>query len=103
MLARRQIRMLVVPSRTFYFVDKGSAARALLRRRQGVRGRLNGKLGKRKLRVDVVFVPVSQDDLLPALIQGRGDMAAANLTITPERQVWVDFSAPSGPASTRSS
>jgi ABC-type amino acid transport substrate-binding protein len=55
---------------------------------------LNQKLGKKAMRVDVVFVPVSRDEILLALIQGRGDIAAANLTITPERKQWVDFSAP---------
>jgi membrane-bound lytic murein transglycosylase MltF len=94
MLERRRIRMLVVPSRTFYFVDKGQQRGLFYDAGKALEDELNGKLGRKKLRVDVVFVPVSQDDLLPALIQGRGDIAAANLTITPERQVWVDFSAP---------
>ena len=92
MLERRRIRMLVVPSRTFYFVDKGQQRGLSYDAGKALEDELNK--GKKKLRVDVVFVPVAQDDLLPALIQGRGDIAAANLTITPERQVWVDFSAP---------
>jgi membrane-bound lytic murein transglycosylase MltF len=41
----------------------------------------------------VVFIPVRRDQLLPALAAGKGDIAAANLTITPERQTLVDFSA----------
>ncbi len=94
MLARRQIRLLVVPSRTFYFVDKGQQRGISYDTGKAFEEELNKKLGKKKLRVDVVFVPVSQADLLPALIQGRGDVAAANLTITPERRVWVDFAAP---------
>jgi membrane-bound lytic murein transglycosylase MltF len=94
MLERRQVRMLVVPSRTFYFVDKGQQRGLSYDAGKAFEDELNKQLGKKKLRVDVVFVPVSQDDLLPALIQGRGDIAAANLTITPERQVWVDFSEP---------
>jgi membrane-bound lytic murein transglycosylase MltF len=40
----------------------------------------------------VVFVPVRRDQLLPALAAGKGDIAAGNLTITPERQKLVDFS-----------
>jgi membrane-bound lytic murein transglycosylase MltF len=94
MLERRQVRMLVVPSRTFYFVDKGQQRGLSYDRGIAYEADLNQKLGKKRLRVDVVFVPVSQEDLLPALIQGRGDVAAANLTITPERRVWVDFSTP---------
>ena len=37
------------------------------------------------LRVIVVFIPASRDELLPALVAGRGDIAAANLTITPKQ------------------
>ena len=50
-----------------------------------------------------------RDQLLPALAAGKGDIAGANLTITPERQKLVDFPSPvlanvsevvvSGPAS----
>ena len=94
MLERRQVRMLVVPSRTFYFVDKGQQRGLSYDGGKAFEDELNQKLGKKQLRVDVVFVPVSQEDLLPALIQGRGDVAAANLTVTTERRVWVDFSAP---------
>ena len=55
---------------------------------------LNKQLKTRHLRVAVAFVPVSRDELLPALIEGRGDIAAANLTITPEREALVDFTQP---------
>ncbi|HEX5079199.1 MAG TPA: transporter substrate-binding domain-containing protein [Geminicoccaceae bacterium] len=41
-----------------------------------------------------MIIPVPRDQLLPALLEGRGDIAAANLTITPERQVLVDFADP---------
>ena len=37
-------------------------------------------------------MPIRNDELLSALAQGKGDIAAANLTITPERQKLVDFS-----------
>jgi len=49
-------------------------------------------LGEHKhLKVRAVFIPVHRDELLPALVAGKGDIAAANLTITPERQNLVDF------------
>jgi membrane-bound lytic murein transglycosylase MltF len=35
-----------------------------------------------------------RDQLLPGLAAGKGDIAAANLTITPERQKLVDFTVP---------
>lgn len=42
----------------------------------------------------VVLIPVARDELLSGLIEGRGDIAMGNLTITPERQAQVDFSLP---------
>jgi len=42
----------------------------------------------------VVFIPVARDQLIPALIGGRGDIVAAGLTITPERKELVDFTNP---------
>ncbi len=42
----------------------------------------------------VVLIPVSRDELIPGLIEGRGDLVMGNLTITPERQKLVDFGPP---------
>jgi len=94
MLERRRIRVLVVPSRTFYFLDKGTQRGLAHDQGKALEAEINKKRPKKSLHVDVVFVPVSYDDVIPALIQGRGDIAIANLTITPERQRWVDFSTP---------
>jgi membrane-bound lytic murein transglycosylase MltF len=94
MIERRQIRLLVVPSRTFYFVDKGTQRGVDYDLGQELQKELNQKRGRKALAVEVVYVPVRRDDLIPALIQGRGDIAAANMTITPERQEWVEFASP---------
>jgi membrane-bound lytic murein transglycosylase MltF len=94
MLERRRVRVLVVPSRTFYFVDKGTQRGISYDLGQALEKELNQKRGKLRLGVDVVYVPVRPDELLPALLRGKGDIASANLTITPEREQWVDFSAP---------
>ena len=45
----------------------------------------------------VVVIPVGRDDLLPGLIEGRGDVVMGNLTITPARQKLVDFGPPLHP------
>ena len=94
MIERRMVRVLVVHSKTFYFLDKG-AQRGLTHDLFKVfEDDLNKRLKTRHIRVHLWFVPVSRDELLPALIDGRGDIAAANLTITPERLKVVDFAAP---------
>lgn len=55
---------------------------------------INKKLGKKQLRVHVVFIPVARDQLIPGLVAGRGDIAAAALTITDERKEVIDFTNP---------
>jgi len=44
--------------------------------------------------IDIAYVPVAFDNLLPALQEGLGDVAAGGLTITPEREQQVAFSEP---------
>jgi membrane-bound lytic murein transglycosylase MltF len=41
-----------------------------------------------------MFVPTSRDALYQALVDGRGDIIAANVVITPERAKLVDFAIP---------
>ena len=42
----------------------------------------------------LVFIPTSRDQLIPGLLEGRGDIAAGILTVTPERLEKVDFGEP---------
>ncbi len=115
MIERRLIRVLTVNSKTFYFVDKGTQRGSTVDFLRLFESDLNKKLvaekklNNKNLKVRVVFIPVPRDQLLPALVAGKGDVAAANLTITPERLNSVDFTIPglanvsevvvSGPAS----
>ena len=94
MVQHHTIRALVVYSKTFYFLDR--------RRQRGISYELlrefekfvNKKLKTKTLKVQVVFIPVSRDELIPFLLNGLGDIAVANLTITTQRQKQVDFSNP---------
>ncbi len=115
MIERETIRVLTVYSKTFYFVDKGVQRGLVSAMTRVFEADLNKKLISDKrlkdkhLKVRVVLIPVARDELLPALVAGKGDIAAANLTITESRQKQVDFSVPvypdvselvvSGPAS----
>ena len=117
MIARRVIRVLTVNSKTFYFHDKGTQRGTVVDWFKLFEDELNKKLVAEKtfknkhLKVRVVFIPVRRDQLLPGLAAGQGDIAAANLTVTPERQKLVDFTvsglanvsevAVSGPASAK--
>jgi len=95
-LARRTLRVLVVPSRTHYFVDRG-VQRGLTHDEFSLFGKVLEQRHAARLaagRVNVVFVPVCRDEILEALRDGRGDVAAANLAVTPAHQELVDFTSP---------
>jgi len=94
MIERRQIRVLVVYSKTFYFLD-GAVQRGITHdAMKEFEKYVNKRFKTKTLKIDVVFVPTSRDKLITALVEGRGDIAAANLTITPARRKLVDFSRP---------
>jgi membrane-bound lytic murein transglycosylase MltF len=94
MIRRRVVRIGVSPSRTFYFVDQGVQRGVAYEYAQLMEQRINEKLKTGRIKVHVFLVPMSRDKLLPALVDGKVDMAAGNLTITPERQALVDFTDP---------
>ncbi len=94
MAAKRQIRVLVVFSKTFYFLDRGRQRGISYDLLKEFEKFVNKKLKTKTLKVNVVFIPVRRDELIPGLAKGLGDMAVANLTITPERLKHIDFSNP---------
>ncbi len=95
MIERRMIRVLVVYDEMFYFVDRY--------RQRGITYELLSRFGKalnkeKKLRhgerIEMIFIPVGRDRLIPDLIAGVGDIAASAITVTPEREKLVAFSHP---------
>ena len=91
---RHVIRALVVYNDMFYFFDQGQARGASYESLKLFEKFINKKLKKGTVKIRVVFVPTTRDRLFSDLVEGRGDLAAANLTITPERLQLVDFSDP---------
>ena len=91
---RRMIRVGVTFNRTHYFVDAGTQRGLSFEYLREFENTLNTALRTRNLRIHVVVVPLSRDQLLPALTSGRIDAVAAQWTITPERLRVVDFSIP---------
>ena len=94
MVQRRFIRVLVTFNKTNYFVDKAEQHGATYEAGKLFETFLNNRLKTRNIKVNLIFVAVSRDRLFPALAEGRGDIAAAGLTITPEREKVTDFAAP---------
>ena len=91
---RRVVRMLVVYSKTFYFIDKGQQRGITYDMGMELEKHLNANNKDKTRPIRVVFIPVARDKLLPALAAGIGDIATGGLTITPERSKQVDFTAP---------
>src|SRR5689334_13187566 len=80
-----RLRVLVSFSRTNFFVSLGRPRGFdcdLMSEYQRV---LLQQLKARQGDITIVFVPVPFDQLIPALLEGRGDIAAGGLTITPQR------------------
>ncbi|MGD9509647.1 MAG: transporter substrate-binding domain-containing protein [Geminicoccaceae bacterium] len=94
MVERRLVRLLVVPNRTDYYLDGGEPKGQVAEYGREYERRLNRRFQTGARPIRVVFVPVMRDGLMPGLTAGKGDIAAANLTITPERLEIVDFSPP---------
>jgi len=79
---------------TNYFVDLGHQGGVTYEFGRLLEKELNRRFKKGNLQIDVVFLPVPRDRLLPALAEGYGDIAAATLTITEGRLQTVDFTEP---------
>jgi membrane-bound lytic murein transglycosylase MltF len=93
---RRRIRVLAPYSRTLYFSDKGRESGLTAETARDFESYLNKKyrktLGRRP--ITVVIVPTPRDQLIARVSQGLGDIAAGNLTATPERLAQLDFFTP---------
>jgi len=94
MVKRRLIRVLTVQSPIFYFVDRGREVGLTYETIEAFEKSLNTRLGNRVITVHVIAIPVPRSELIPRLLAGEGDIAAAALTVTRDRKTRVDFSAP---------
>jgi membrane-bound lytic murein transglycosylase MltF len=92
MVERKVIRFLLVYSNMLYFLDGPDQKGVSYEMAQQFEKFINERLGKSKPRVHVLVIPMARDQLIRALAEGYGDVAAANLTITPGRLAEVDFS-----------
>ncbi len=98
MLERRVIRFLVPYSRTLFFNDHGRERGVVADTAREFEAWVNRKYAKQlgKRPVTVIILATTRDRLLPNLVDGLGDVAAGNLTVTGERLERADFVAPTG-------
>lgn len=94
MVERRMIRVLTAYSRTQYFIDRGTPRGIAYDQGKLLEAAVNEASRSGYLSVNVHFVPMARDELLPALLAGKGDVVMANLTVTPNRAAVVDFADP---------
>ncbi|MBE2241749.1 MAG: transporter substrate-binding domain-containing protein [Burkholderiaceae bacterium] len=94
MIKRRLIRALVPSSKTFYYVQNGRPSGISYDVLTAFERDLNQQLKTKALKVRVVFLPTPRDEIIDALLAGKGDVVFADMTITPERRERVDFSDP---------
>ena len=91
LLERKYIRVLTTYNRTNFFLAHGKLRGFEYDLLRQYRKALNKKTTRREIQIVFEFIPVSRDRLIPDLVDGYGDIAAAGLTVTPERQKQVDF------------
>ena len=88
---KKYIRVLTTLNRTNFFISEGHLVGYEYSLLKGYEEFLNRSNGKKDLKIVLEFIPVTRDELIPKLVQGYGDMAAAGLTITDERKKRVAF------------
>jgi membrane-bound lytic murein transglycosylase MltF len=94
MKKRRVIRALVPYSGTFYFLDNGRKRGLIYDALMEYEKFLNAGKTSSPLSTHIVVIPTPRDRLIPYLLDGYGDIAAGNLTITDQRRELVDFTDP---------
>ncbi|MDZ3836648.1 MAG: lytic transglycosylase F [Rhodospirillales bacterium] len=94
MSKRRIIRALVPFNKMMYWLDGASQRGTAYEELRAFEETINKKIKDKALGVRVVYIPVPRDQLISGLVEGRGDVAVGNLTVTPERAKRVDFSQP---------
>lgn len=94
MVERRIIRVVTPFGGYMYYFQDGEPRGATWELANRLEDVLNDELGRRNVRVFVVVIPLSRDQLIPALLEGHADVVAADLTITALRSEQVAFTKP---------
>jgi len=88
---KRAIRVLVNYNATNYFLVEGKQAGLEYEMMRSFEAYLNKGL-KAEKKYHLFFIALPFDQLVPALVSGKGDVIAAGMTITAERRKKVNFS-----------
>jgi len=91
---RRYIRALVLYSKTGFFYDGPQPRGISYEGLKEFEKFLNKKLSTGDKPVQIVFLPVTREEAVKRMADGRGDIAVANIPIIPEIQKLADMSDP---------
>lgn len=94
MVKDRVIRVLMPYSKTFYFFDGAKPVGASYELVKQFEKFVNERYKTKTLKIHLLVIPTSREDLILNLTAGKGDLAVGNLTITEQRLTEVDFSDP---------
>jgi membrane-bound lytic murein transglycosylase MltF len=94
LIKRRLIRVGVTFNRTHYFIDGGQERGIAYEYLKLFESELNSDLKTGNLKVHIAIVPMSREQLAPALTSGKIDMVAAMVTVRPEVEKIALFSTP---------
>jgi len=97
MMKRHQIRVLVIPSRSGFFYDKGQPHGVYYEAFDEFQRFVNTKYGSGNLKISVTYLPVRIEQLEQALLQGVGDVIGFPVIVTPEREQVALFTTPIHP------
>ncbi|MGF1641794.1 MAG: transglycosylase SLT domain-containing protein [Rhodospirillales bacterium] len=94
MVERGFVRVLTTHNPLFFHYDGNQLRGIVFELTTAFQERLRKTQRRAGPPLDVMLIPVRRDELFTKLLDGRGDIAVANLTITPDREKLVDFSIP---------
>ncbi len=94
MVKRREIRALVVPSRSGFFYDKGHPQGIYFEGLNEFQRFVNKKFRTGSLQINVTYLPIRPEQLENALLEGVGDVVAYGVEVTSEREKKVLFTTP---------
>lgn len=94
MVKRHTIRVLVVPSRSGFFYDKGQPQGIYFEAFNEFQRFANQKLKTGSLKLNIVFIPVRPEQLEKALLDGVADVIGYGVIVTSERERTVLFTSP---------
>lgn len=94
MIARGFVRIGVPQEPVFFVYDRAEQHGIAVEYGREFEAHLRESLGAGAESLTVVLLPLTRDMLIDALVSGRVDMLAANLTVTPNRSDRIDFADP---------